>query len=75
MVAKLMATVNGGAASAPSNGKAPVVEDDDEGDVDEEGLEAADIEVIIAQTSCSRAKAVKSLRANNGDLVASIMGI
>lgn len=31
-------------------------------------MEAKDIELVVEQTSCSRAKAVKALKANNGDI-------
>jgi NACalpha-BTF3-like transcription factor len=49
------------------------VEDVDEGDVDESGLEAKDIELVATQAGVSRAKAVKSLRENEGDIVNAIM--
>eukprot|EP01102_Stenamoeba_stenopodia_P018429 TRINITY_DN675_c0_g1_i1.p2 TRINITY_DN675_c0_g1~~TRINITY_DN675_c0_g1_i1.p2 ORF type:complete len:206 (-),score=80.22 TRINITY_DN675_c0_g1_i1:326-943(-) len=41
--------------------------------VDESGLEPKDIELVVSQTNVSRARAVKALRANNGDIVNSIM--
>jgi len=47
---------------------APVVEeanDDDDEDVDETGLDQDEIQTIINQANCSRAKAVKALRKNN----------
>lgn len=47
-------------------------EDDDE-EVDETGLDAKDIDIIIDQASVSRAKAVKALRKHKGDLVNAIM--
>jgi len=46
---------------------------DDEVALDETGLEAKDIELLMAQTSVSRARAVRELRATNGDLVTAIM--
>ena len=49
------------------------VEDVDDGDVDESGLEAKDIELVATQAGVSRAKAVKSLRENDGDIVNAIM--
>merc|ERR1719389_446324 len=49
------------------------VEEDDGDEADEEGIEAKDIELVISQVSCSRAKAVAALRANNNDIVEAIM--
>merc|ERR1712188_231287 len=50
-------------------------EDVDDGDVDESGLEAKDIELVATQAGVSRAKAVKSLRENDGDIVNAIMAL
>merc|ERR1712185_590591 len=47
----------------------PVVEEVEEGDVDEEGIEPKDIDLVVSQVQCSRAKAVAALRANNNDIV------
>jgi len=61
-------------AATPAATEAPkvqVVEDEAPGD--ETGLKADDIELLIAQTGASRARAVKELRATNGDLVTAIM--
>ena len=33
-----------------------------EGEVDEEGIEPKDIELVVSQVNCSRAKAVEALR-------------
>lgn len=41
--------------------------------VDETGLEAKDIELVMSQANVSRAKAVKALKNNKGDIVNSIM--
>ena len=49
------------------------VDDVDDADVDTEGLEDKDIDLVIQQANCSKAKAVKSLRNNNGDIVNAIM--
>lgn len=46
-----------------------------EPEVDETGLEAKDIELVISQAGCSRSKAVTALRENNGDLVNAIMSL
>eukprot|EP00339_Tiarina_fusa_P019674 CAMPEP_0117030210 /NCGR_PEP_ID=MMETSP0472-20121206/21815_1 /TAXON_ID=693140 ORGANISM="Tiarina fusus, Strain LIS" /NCGR_SAMPLE_ID=MMETSP0472 /ASSEMBLY_ACC=CAM_ASM_000603 /LENGTH=184 /DNA_ID=CAMNT_0004738201 /DNA_START=82 /DNA_END=636 /DNA_ORIENTATION=+ len=59
------------AASAPA---APAPEEPEE-DVDETGVEAKDIELVMSQAGCSRAKAVKALKDNDGDLVNSIMSL
>eukprot|EP00919_Chromeraceae_sp_WS-2016_P074869 GHVR01177182.1.p1 GENE.GHVR01177182.1~~GHVR01177182.1.p1 ORF type:complete len:192 (-),score=46.99 GHVR01177182.1:247-822(-) len=44
-----------------------------EGDVDETGLEPKDIDLVISQVNCSRAKAVAALRQHKGDIVEAIM--
>ena len=41
--------------------------------VDESGLDPKEIEMVMAQASVSRAKAVKALRANDNDVVNAIM--
>ena len=60
----------GAAPAAPAAGDD--AEDDDEA-VDETGVEAKDIELVVSQANVSRAKAVKALRANDGDIVNAIM--
>jgi nascent polypeptide-associated complex subunit alpha len=47
--------------------------DDEDGEVDESGVEAKDIELVMSQAAVSRAKAVKALKANDGDIVNAIM--
>jgi len=42
---------------------------------DEEGVEAKDIELVVSQAGCSRAKAVKALKENDNDLVNAIMSL
>jgi nascent polypeptide-associated complex subunit alpha len=62
-------------------GKAPepaVKKDEDEDDgeeVDDSGLEAKDIELVMAQANVSRKKAVKALKENDNDIVNSIMAL
>ena len=71
-------------AAAASANNAPAVEkpgaDDDEdipeleapeeeGEVDETGVDAKDIELVVQQVGCSRAKAVRVLKESNGDLI------
>jgi len=48
-------------------------EGEEEGEVDETGLEAKDIELVMSQAACSRAKAVQALRENGSDIVNAIM--
>ncbi|TYG42823.1 hypothetical protein ES288_D12G287800v1 [Gossypium darwinii] len=53
------------AAAAPS--------DEEEEEVDETGVEPRDIDLVMTQAGVSRAKAVKALKSNNGDIVSAIM--
>lgn len=50
-----------------------VEEESEEDEVDESGVEAKDIELVMAQASVSRAKAVKALKNNANDIVNAIM--
>ena len=43
--------------------------------VDESGVESKDIDLVMTQAGCSRAKAVKALKENDGDLVNAIMSL
>lgn len=50
-------------------------EDEDDGEeVDDSGLEAKDIELVMAQASVSRKKAVKALKENDNDIVSVYSG-
>lgn len=42
---------------------------EEEGPVDETGVDPKDIELVIQQVGCSRAKAVKVLKESGGDLI------
>merc|ERR1712070_140191 len=53
--------------------KEPEIEEVDEGDVDEEGVEAKDIELVMSQVQVSKAKAVAALKKHNCDIVEAIM--
>mmetsp|Transcript_22838 Transcript_22838/g.35773 ORF Transcript_22838/g.35773 Transcript_22838/m.35773 type:complete len:194 (-) Transcript_22838:56-637(-) len=55
----------------------PVSEEAAGGDdaADEEGVEAKDIDLVMSQAGCSRAKAVKALKENDNDLVNAIMSL
>ncbi|KAJ7940773.1 nascent polypeptide-associated complex alpha subunit [Mycena leptocephala] len=46
---------------------------DDDAALDETGVEAKDIELVMAQVNCSRAKAVRALKDSGGDLINAIM--
>lgn len=47
----------------------PELEEADDGPVDETGIDPKDIELVMAQVNCSRAKAVRVLKENGGDLI------
>eukprot|EP00475_Leptophrys_vorax_P007890 TRINITY_DN15018_c0_g1_i1.p2 TRINITY_DN15018_c0_g1~~TRINITY_DN15018_c0_g1_i1.p2 ORF type:complete len:135 (-),score=45.60 TRINITY_DN15018_c0_g1_i1:40-444(-) len=65
------------AATDPKTTKAvdAAAADDSHEDLDESGLEAADIDMVISQAGVSRAQAVKALRDHDGDMVNAIMGL
>ena len=52
----------------------PAVEEVEE-EVDETGMDAKDIELVVTQAGCSRARAVAALKTNDGDLVNAIMSL
>lgn len=61
-------------SEAPAAGAAAAVaEAEEEGEVDETGVEAKDIELVMTQANVSRAKAVTALKANPNDIVSAIM--
>jgi nascent polypeptide-associated complex subunit alpha len=60
--------------STEDSGKKPQPVEEEDEEVDETGVEAKDIDLVIEQTQCSRSKAVKALKANKGDIVNAIMG-
>lgn len=60
----------------PGAAEQPVVEEEeDDADLDETGLEAKDIELVMSQADVSRAKAIKALKKSNRDVVDAIMGL
>eukprot|EP00547_Thalassionema_nitzschioides_P002905 CAMPEP_0194199198 /NCGR_PEP_ID=MMETSP0156-20130528/300_1 /TAXON_ID=33649 /ORGANISM="Thalassionema nitzschioides, Strain L26-B" /LENGTH=200 /DNA_ID=CAMNT_0038924055 /DNA_START=65 /DNA_END=667 /DNA_ORIENTATION=+ len=64
------------ALETPSDDAVPPLEDaSTEEEVDETGVEPKDIELVMSQAGCSRAKAVKALKDNDNDLVNSIMSL
>ncbi|XP_066306772.1 nascent polypeptide-associated complex subunit alpha-like protein 1 [Miscanthus floridulus] len=64
-LSKVMAKQDAAAAAA-----APA---DEEEVVDESGIEPRDIDLVMTQASVTRAKAVKALKAHDGDIVSAIM--
>ncbi|KAF5358542.1 hypothetical protein D9756_001941 [Leucocoprinus leucothites] len=46
---------------------------EDDGPVDETGVDPKDIDLVMQQVNCSRAKAVRALRDSGGDLINAIM--
>lgn len=65
------------ASMMPPNAEAASVaqeeDQDDDDDVDETGVEAKDVELVMTQAGVSKAKATKALKANDGDIVSAIM--
>ena len=52
----------------------PAIEEvDDSGEIDESGVEPKDVDLVMSQAGVSRAKAVKALQKNDGDIVNAIM--
>lgn len=64
-----------GKGKAPETETKKEEEEDDGEEVDDSGLEAKDIELVMAQASVSRKKAVKALKENDNDIVNSIMAL
>eukprot|EP01087_Luapelamoeba_hula_P001027 TRINITY_DN10785_c0_g1_i1.p2 TRINITY_DN10785_c0_g1~~TRINITY_DN10785_c0_g1_i1.p2 ORF type:complete len:212 (+),score=69.85 TRINITY_DN10785_c0_g1_i1:67-702(+) len=58
-------------AAAPA--AAPAAAEADSGPVDESGVSAKDIELVMTQTSASRSQAVAALKETNNDIVNAIM--
>mmetsp|Transcript_35189 Transcript_35189/g.76340 ORF Transcript_35189/g.76340 Transcript_35189/m.76340 type:complete len:177 (+) Transcript_35189:76-606(+) len=63
----------GAAAEAEPVAEAASTGAEEEGDVDEEGVDAKDIELVMTQAGVTRGKAVTALKASNGDIVSAIM--
>lgn len=63
------------AVDAVAEGDSATVEEVDAAAVDASGLEEKDIDLVITQAGCSRAKAVQALKDNDGDLVNAIMSL
>ncbi|UZJ53999.1 hypothetical protein CBS101457_003319 [Exobasidium rhododendri] len=63
----------GGAGGNADKKKEEEEEEVDDSPIDEEGVDAKDIDLVMQQVSCSRRKAVKALKESNGDLINAIM--
>ncbi|KAJ6373484.1 hypothetical protein OIU78_029219 [Salix suchowensis] len=59
--------------SDASNAAATALPEEEEEEVDDTGVEPRDIDLVMTQAGVSRAKAVKALQTNNGDIVSAIM--
>jgi nascent polypeptide-associated complex subunit alpha len=53
----------------------PDISEEEEEVIDETGVNAKDVELVMSQAACSRAKAVAALKENGGDLVNAIMSM
>ncbi|TPX39457.1 hypothetical protein SeLEV6574_g07193 [Synchytrium endobioticum] len=67
--------LSGEAGKAVTEGEEDVPElaEDDDENIDEAGVEAKDIELVMQNANVSRAKAIKALKATNNDIVNAIM--
>ncbi|PWW78477.1 nascent polypeptide-associated complex, alpha subunit [Tuber magnatum] len=76
--ADLAAAAVGGVRDKGKDAQALKKEEEEEEDgeeVDEEGLENKDIELVMTQATVSRKRAVKALKENDNDIVNSIMAL
>merc|ERR1711935_852865 len=62
-----------GTTGAAPGGQPAIPEDDEDEEVDEDGVEANDIDMVMSQANVSRSKAVKALKNNSNDVVNAIM--
>merc|ERR1711963_552665 len=62
-----------GTTGAAPGGQPAIPEDDEDEEVDEEGVEGNDIDLVKSQANVSRSKAVKALKNNANDVVNAIM--
>ena len=65
----------GGAMPSVQEPSSATIEEEDEGEVDETGVEPKDIDLVMTQAGVSRSKAVNALKANDGDIVSAIMDL
>ena len=70
------AEISNVAETASEEQKADVhVQEEDDANVDTTGLEESDIQMVMDQAKCSKARAVKALRENNNDMVSAVMSL
>jgi len=62
-----------GTTGAVPGGQPAIPEDDEDEEIDEEGVEGNDIDLVMSQANVSRSKAVKALKNNSNDVVNAIM--
>lgn len=67
-----MPELNGTMGKTNFTATAPIEEEDEE-DIDETGVEPRDVELVMTQAGVSKAKAVKALKSSDGDIVSAIM--
>jgi nascent polypeptide-associated complex subunit alpha len=68
------AGATGASAGMPGATKIPsITEEVDEGEVDMEGLEEKDVDLVATQANVSKGKAAAALKASEGDIVSAIM--
>ena len=65
--------MGGSGTIAAPGGQPAIPEDDEDEEVDEEGVEGNDIDLVMSQANVSRSKAVKALKNNANDVVNAIM--
>jgi nascent polypeptide-associated complex subunit alpha len=63
----------GGEGDDDDDDDMPDLEAPEEGPVDETGVDPKEVELVMAQVNCSRAKAVRVLKESGGDLINAIM--
>uniref|UniRef100_A0AAV1TAC7 NAC-A/B domain-containing protein n=1 Tax=Peronospora matthiolae TaxID=2874970 RepID=A0AAV1TAC7_9STRA len=61
------------AAAGTSSSTVEIVNDEDDDDVDDSGIDAKDIQLVMSQAGVSKGKAVAALRSNDNDIVNAIM--
>ncbi|CAN1228289.1 Nascent polypeptide-associated complex subunit alpha-like protein 2 [Linum grandiflorum] len=59
--------------SDPSAAASAAQADDEDEEIDETGIEARDIDLVMTQAGVTRGKAVKALKTHSGDIVSAIM--
>lgn len=65
--------VSGGETSSGAAAAAASADQDEDEEVDKEGVEPKDIELVMTQAGVSKPRAIKALKAADGDIVSAIM--